>query len=242
MRFGITFTVLIGLIASMPGWAGEIYRLQADIDGDGRRETIQVLTLPAMQSWRSQAIVKVGGATYSTEFFSAESGVPDIELLSIDNKRAERQLLLETPEAGSCIYHLLSYIERRLVLLLRFESGPSCKAPRALGNGDVSVSTWQGFWWKEDTYRLSLDGTVLVKEEKSTYYVGVAGAAGKQFLLQGAECAASWVQPGAYLRVKLYDPNSDRYRLDTLGGGCGWVSSADLSALDPLVRELPWAG
>lgn len=238
----IVIALLVGLIAPGYGWAGEIYRLHVDMDGDGKPETVQVLTLPAPQDWRSRVIVKVGVATYSTEFFSIDSDLPDIQVVWIDRGRRQRQLLIDAPEAGTCTYHLLSFDGHRLISLLKFSSGPDCKAPQALGDGQVSVSTWQGFWSKEDRYRLSNDGKVLTQERSSTYAVGVAGAASRSFLLQGAECAASWVQPGTYVKVKLYEPDSDRYRLETIAGGCGWISSADMSGMGSPIRELPWAG
>lgn len=233
---------LIGIATSALCSAGELYRLRVDVDGDRKPEIIQISTLPAQKDWRSKVIVKIGSAKYSVEFFSAESDLPEIRVVSIDRKRAQRQLLLETPEAGSCIYHLLSYVEHKLVPLLRFDSGPDCKAPQSQGNGHVSVSSWQGFWAKEDSYRLSIDGKKLVDDQKSSYSVEVAGVMGKSFLLQGAECPARWIQPGIYVKVKLYDSENERYRLQTTDGGCGWISAVDLNTLDEVIKELPWAG
>lgn len=226
----------------MSSSAGELYRLRVDLDGDRRAEVIDVSTTPAKDAWRSRVRVKIGAAKYVAEYFSAESDLPDIRVVSIDRKQLQRQLLLETPEAGTCIYHLLSYVGKKLVPLLRFDSGPNCQPPQPQGNGHVSVSTWQGFWSKEDRYRLSADGKALVEESKVTYSVEVAGVAGKSLALQGAECPTRVVPPGTYVRVKLYDAKNDRYRLQTTDGSCGWIPASDLNTVDEIVKELPWAG
>lgn len=238
MQIRTAAIALIFFAASTPSRAGELSRLRANIDGDVQPETIKLTTAPAREEWRSRVEVMIGTARYAAEFFSAESDLPEIRLVAIDRKQARRQLLLTTPETASCVYHLLSYTGHKLEPLLKSES-QDCKAPQALGNGQVSVSTWQGFWEKEVRYRLSKDGTALAEERKSTFYVGVSGAAAKPFPLQGAECPKKSVRPGTYLRVTLYDAKADRYRVQTTDGSCGWIPAADMESL---VKELPWAG
>ncbi|QLI82515.1 hypothetical protein HZU75_13810 [Chitinibacter fontanus] len=242
MQIRTTVIALILSVAPISGLAGELYRLRVDIDGDGKQEAIQVATFPAREEWRSRVVVKIGSEKYSTEFFSAESDLPDIRVVSIDRQRPQRQLLLGTPEAGTCIYHLLAYAGHKLLPVLNFDSGPDCKAPQPLGNGRVSVSTWQGFWAKENRYRLNNEGTALVKEQAVTYDVGAAGVVGKTFSLQDAECPAKWIQPGAFVRVKLYDSVGERYRVEDTDGSCGWIPAADMNSIDSLIKELPWAG
>ncbi len=240
--FVLTVVGLVSVATMSPGAAHELYRLQIDLDGDRKPETVEIDTAPAQQDWRSRVIVKVGAAKYVAEFFSAEADVPDIRVISIDRKRAQRQLLLETPEPGTCIYHVLSYVGGELVQLLRFDSGPNCQAPQPLGNGQISVSTWQGFWTREVRYRLSVDSRFLVVEPVTMHRVEVAGVAAKPIPLQGAECPSRTVQPGTYVKVKLYDPKNDRYRLQTTDGSCGWIPAADLNTIDELIKDLPWAG
>ncbi len=240
MRGRAAVIMLIGIMAAAPSLAVEVHRLQVDLDGDGKPETVEISTQPGQEDWLSQAVVTVGAAQYSTDFFSADGDIPEIHVIPIDRKRPQRQLLLDTPEVASCVYHVLSYVEGKLIPLLRFDSGPGCQSPQALGNGLISVFSWQGFWTKEDRYRLSGDGTTLTQEPETTYAVNVPAAAGTSFLLQGAECPAKRIEPGVYLRVSLYDSKHDRYRFQTIDGGCGWISSADLNESGP-IRELPWA-
>ena len=240
MRSEAAVIILMGIMTAAPSLAVEVHRLQVDLDGDGKPEIIEISTLPGQEDWSSQAVVTIGTAQYVTEFFSADGDIPDISVIPIDRNRPQRQLLLHTPEVASCVYHVLSYVEGKLIPLLRFGSGPGCQSPQALGNGQISVFSWQGFWTKEDRYRLSNDGTSLTQDAKVTYTVDVPAAAGAAFLLQGAECPARQIEPGTYLRATLYDLKRDRYRFQTIDGGCGWLSSSDLSQSSP-IRELPWA-
>jgi hypothetical protein len=87
-----------------------------------------------------------------------------------------------------------------------------------------------------------VDGQSLVEESKVLYPVEVAGVAGKPLVLQGAECPSHVVPPGTYVKVKLYDSKSNRYRLQSADGGCGWMPAADLNTIDEILKELPWAG
>ena len=84
--------------------AGELYRLRVDLGGDRKDEVIGVSTTPAKDAWRSRVSVRIGTAKYVTEYFSAESDLPDIRVVSIDRKRPQRQLLLETPDHDSALH------------------------------------------------------------------------------------------------------------------------------------------
>lgn len=238
----IRWLALLGMASPAFCQAGELYRLNVNLDGGQRPASVRVVSEPAEQDWRSRIIVKVGEARYVAEYFSAEGDLPDIRVVAIDRSRAQRQLLLHTPEPGTCIFHLLGYVRGELSPLLRFDSGPGCRAPQPLGNGYVSVFTWEGFWTREDRYRLSGDGRALLPESVDIYRVEVAGIAARPIALEGAQCAAGTVKPGAYVKVKLYDARHERYQLQSAGGACGWVPAGELNSIDELVRDLPWAG
>jgi len=222
--------------------AGEFQRLQAALDGGAVPSQIEVLREPAEEDWRSRVIVRIGEARYVADYFSADADLPDIRVVAIDRSRPQRQLLLHTPEPGTCIFHLLGHVGDELVPLLRFDSGPGCRAPQPHGNGYVSVFTWEGFWAREDRYRLSEDGRALLPEPVEIHSVEVAGIAARPIVLEGAECAAAVVQPGAYVKVQLYDSRQQRYQLRSADGACGWVPASELNSIDELVRDLPWAG
>lgn len=242
MRDAIRWLVFLGMASPAFCQAGELYRLQVSLDAGQRPDSVRVVSAPAEEEWRSRIIVRIGEARYVAEYFSAEGDLPDIRVVAIDRGRTLRQLLLHTPEPGTCIFHLLGYVGTELVPLLRFDSGPGCRAPQPHGNGYVSVFTWEGFWTREDRYRLTEDGRALLPESVDIYPVEVAGIAARPIALQGAQCAAAVVQPGAHVKVQLYDARRERYQLQSADGACGWVPARDLNSIDEVVRDLPWAG
>jgi hypothetical protein len=241
-RPGLLLGMVVFLLAATPTLADELLRLRADLDGDGRPETLRIISAPAQQAWRSTALVKVGRARYAAKYFSEDGDIPEIRLIAIDRKRPQRQLLITTPEPGTCVYHVLSYVNGTLVCLLRFDSGPSCLSPRPLGNGLLGVMSWQGFWAKEDRFRLSADGKTLSAEPTTLYAIDIAGLAGKPLPLDGAECPTRTVPAGSYVKVKSYDAESKRYRIESANGACGWLPASELESDNELVKGLPWAG
>ncbi len=235
--------VFLGIAVISPfGFAEEIQRLQVDLNGDNKVDVISIEMAKTKDESRSRLTIRIGESIYSDDFFSADGDLPDVRVVAIDRKRYWRQLLVNTPEAGSCIFHVLAFSSQKLIRLLRYDSGPSCKAPIPLGNGQLSVSTWQGFWNREDRYRLSKDGESLVAEPAAVYSVLASGAAGNSLVLQGAECGKRTVPFGTFIRVRLFDAQKKRYRLEASDGACGWVPAKELDSMNGNVKELPWAG
>ena len=244
MRMNSSLALLgcIGILFTSLCQAGEFQRIHIDLVGDGKLETVTFSTAPTTKAWRKKLIVRIGTSEFLDDFFAADGDLPDVRVVAIDRKRPQRQLLVGTPEAASCIFHLLTYSKGKLIRLLRFDAGPDCQPPAPLGNGHVNVGIWQGFWSKTERYALSKDGDILTAEPKDEYDVGVSGFAGKALQLQGAECVPRTATPGVFIRVKKYDTKQNRYRLESADGGCGWIPAADLNTTDEKVMELPWAG
>jgi hypothetical protein len=242
IRHCVALVLALGAFVATGSRADEIQRMHADLAGDGKAETITISTTPATKAGRKKIVVRIGASEFSEEFFAADGDVPDARVVAVDRKRSQRQLLVGTPEAGSCIFHLLAYSGKRLIRLLRFDAGPDCRPPELIGNGHLTVAIWQGFWSRNDMYRLKDDGEHLVAEPRETYDVGVYGATGKWLLLQGAECGLRVVGPGTFIRLRLYDATLDRYRIESADGGCGWIPASSVNPLDESIKDLPWAG
>jgi len=232
--------ILLALAASAV--ASEIQRLNVDLSGDGVPDFVSISTSKAKEDWQKRLTVEIGKSKYSVAFFAADSDVPEIRVIAIDRKRRERQLLLGTPEAASCVFHLLSYTSKHLSLLLRVDSGPNCLPPTPLGNGKVSVSAWQGFWKREEIFHLTSDGRKLVREEQREYSVNASGSAGVGLVLQGATCPTRPVPTGTFVRVKVFEPITNRYLLESADGGCGWLPADDVKTPEEKLLNLPWAG
>jgi hypothetical protein len=221
--------------------AGEFLHLRVDLDGDGHEEVVSFALSRANEAWRGVLTVKVAGARYKTEYFSAEGDIPTVSVTKLDTSRPERQLLVKVIEPDSCIYHLLAYKATRLIELAKLDGGPACNEPKTWGNGKLELDTWQGFWNKPEMYRLSADGFALTPEPQDHYMVRVNGIAGVDLQLADAGCPSTVIPTGAFLLVEIFDDKRNRYRLKSLTGACGWIPEAEVNTIDK-IKELPWAG
>lgn len=233
--------VLLGLFISPAGWCKEIRPFSVDLDGDGKVETVTLSTTAADADGQSRYSIRVGSATYAGDYYAQDGGeILDLRAIAIDSKRSQRQLFLVIQEPGGCDYHLLAYSAQKLVRLLRFDGGAGCLAPQILGNGEVEVSTWQGFWSQKDRHRLSEDGASLRPQKESNFHdVGASGVAAKKLTLKGASCAERVVAPGVQIRVKQFDAQKSRYLLESVDGACGWVPA---KGMGEVIDGLRWAG
>lgn len=231
-------TFLLFCIA-MPCKAGELYRLNVDLDGDGKSEVIRIVSSVASEKFRSKFTVHIGNSTYGGEYFSEFKFLPDVRVVIIDFKRKERQLIINTPEVGWCNYHLLGFSEKKIIPLLKFESGSDCTPPDIMGNGKLSTATWEGFWFRKELYSLSSGAKALIPMPAATYAVGVNGSTAKSFVLQNGKCPPREVAPNSFLRITQFDPTQKSYLVESLDGGCGWIPA---EAISDHITELPWAG
>ncbi len=236
----------LAAIVSASAHAGDLETLRLDFDGDGRPDAVTLSTAPAAKDSRRLAVVRLGHSEYKADFFAAEGEIPTLNAIQIDRGNhahpvVRRQLLLMTPEAGSCIYHVLALESGHLAVLLRFDSGSDCRAPEPGGNGTISTYAWQGFWFREERYRLTGSGTSLVKQPQDAYVLNVAGAAAKPLLLEDAGCSVRDVPTGQYLRLESFDARGNRYLVKAAGGACGWLPASDIES-GQAVAELPKAG
>jgi hypothetical protein len=239
MRLRTVFhSQLAFLILAAPLAADEIMRLQVDLDGDGRAESVRLETRPTTEEGTLRAVVKVGNATYQTEFFNDGVEAPAIEAFRIDPERQGSELLLTTYDPCCCNYHLLAYRQGRL-LRLRSDQQHSCKRPETLGEGTLAIRFWDGFWVRADHYRLTPDGLGLTPVNR-IQWVNVGIAAGKDLVLESPECPARAVPEDQYVWIKEFDPATNRYRLESANGGCGWLPAAELDS--PKLKHIRWAG
>lgn len=231
-----TISLLLFILGAHICHADELYRVQVDLDGDGKAEVVHVSIAAGQENVRDEFSVQVGSSTYKGICFADSGSIPEFRVVSVDRARKERQLLIMAPESAWCNYHLLGFSGGELIPLVRFESGADCTAPGIHGNGTLSTSTWQGFWFREDLYRLAPEATALEHADESRFSLYASGAAAKAFVLAGDECPPLRIRPNAFLRLTRFDPAQARYRVESLDGGCGWISSDELVEH---VKELP---
>ena len=243
MRAFSLFSFLTCALLSPPALAdtGEFQRLRVDLEGDGRAVIVSLSTSPAQKDWRRVLTVAIPGTRYRTEYFSADGDLPSARVVILDRARHERQLLIETIEAGSCVYHLLAYKSKKLVSIFRFDS-TMCRAPEIWGNGKFGVPYWEGFWTKIDTYRIAKAGTAAAQEIQEQFLVGVAGIAGERLQLADAGCASNDIAAGTLLHVAMFNSQRAAYLLRAGAGTCGWIPESEVNTITNKILELPWAG
>ena len=184
---------------------------------------------------------KSGSSEFATEQFALDQELPTLTTLALDKKRKPLQLMLETVEAGSCVFHVLAYAHTRIVPLLSVDTGSDCKPPEARGSGVLAVPSWEGFWWKWTRYRLDAEGLALQPQLESSYPVQVRVTAGKPLKLGGAACPEQTVAAGSVVELERYDVRRHSYFARRGQAACGWLPAATLS--DPeAFTDVPWAG
>jgi hypothetical protein len=229
------FALSLCFIASFCA-AAEYERLIADIDGDKTPEVIVLSTSGAGDF--QDFTIRIGEAAYSDKFFAVDGVLPELRIISIDWNRPSRQLVVKTSEAASCNFHILSYTNHKLYLLLKFISDSDCVSPQPHGNGTIDVQFWEGFWWRIETYRLDPTGSKLTLVPKDIYSVDVTAVSKKDFILTKDRCRDTKVSAGGFLRVDKYDSRKHLYFLRASNSVCGWMSK---DTLNGNLDELPWA-
>ena len=216
--------------------AGEVARLKFDLDGDRQPEVIR-LSVDGDGDFR-QFSVSVRRSTYKGKYFAVEGDLPEVRSIKIDYRRPERQLLITAGQAASCDYHILAYSHGQLIPLLTSTSEGCEETPVSLGNGELEVQTWRGFWKQRDRFRLNQAGTKLTLEPATSYDVGVSAAANTDIVLDPDTCEARNIPRGAFVRIERYEPRQHRYLLMAPSGACGWL---DEERLDNALSEVPYA-
>ena len=216
--------------------AADYVQMTVDLDGDKKPEVVvaSITGSGVIQKFT----IRIGAANYTDEFFAEDGDLPELRIISINRKESQKQLLVTSIDAAGYSYHLLAYVDHKLIALLK-SSSVSPASPESIGNGNLTVSSWEGFWKRREIYHLEQGGTRLSLLPQKLYSVWVSGAAIKNVLLDPAECKEKNIQKGGYLRVEKYDPVQHRYFIKAYGGVCGWIQE---KKLNDKVVELPWAG
>jgi hypothetical protein len=222
--------------------ASELERLFVDLDKDGISEVVSIKSERAREAHRADLRVAVGNGTYKTEYFAADGDWPEVRVVQLNRESGLKGLLVTTYEAGWCVHHLLTYVDETLHLIMKHDAGSSCRSLSIYGDSRFLTSTWEGFWFRTEMFKVRLDGKGVEPVPINEHAVNVPGYAGTRFELRGGDCEVTVVLPGTFLTIAKFDSLRSRYLVETPEGACGWIPNSDLTSQSPEIRGLPWAG
>lgn len=232
-------TALVLGLSSLHSSAADYTQLDVDLDGDKRPETI-VASASVSDSGSEEYqkfSIRIGSETYTGRYYAVDGDLPTLTIIAIDQNRSSRQLLVKMQEPLSCEYHVLAYSAKKLIPLLQFQTDAGCNA-QPHGDGTLGVTTWEGFWKRDQNYRLNPAGTLLTLQPQEFYSVGISAIAGKDFALEKAQCQQTIIKQGSKILVEKYDIAHQRYLLISSTSTCGWLQEKNMH---DYIYGLPWA-
>jgi hypothetical protein len=214
--------------------------LSADIDGNGKPETISTLYSPASRMLN----VTIGGSTLLTKI-DATDAQPRLEVIHIHSDKKQRQVLV-TIDSGMDYndYFFFGFNKGKTTYLGTF-GGQNLKAS---GNGAVYAEDWLGFFQVKQKYGLSASTGKIVEIPQPFYYCGAEGTVQKstRLLLEPDKKSneVALLSPGTRVTLLLMKAKEKKigdnswFLVKSESGLVGWffVGSPDSDI------ELPWAG
>jgi hypothetical protein len=232
--------MLIPVISLFVMFAPQQATLSADIDGDGKPDTISTLYSPSNRTLN----VTIGGSTLLTTIQSTDVK-PELEVIQIHSDRKQRQVLVTLDSSMDYKdYYIFGFSKGKTVLLGSF-GGQNLKVS---GNGVVYAEDWLGFFQIKQKYGLSTTTGKLVEIPQPFYYCGAEGTIRKstKLLLEPNKKSneVAVLAAGAKVTLLLMKSKPEKigndawYLVKSEGGLVGWyfVGSSDGDI------DLPWAG
>jgi hypothetical protein len=218
--------LLLLLLPVLPVAAAPSQRLEEDLDGDGRKET---LTLEALAEGRYR--LSVGRASATLDTGGQETSM---EVLDVDTSDRFREVVVTWGDVDPI----------RRIRFYRFEDGALHVLgevgahAEVRGNGIVLEKTWQDFWSRTEKYVLDARARQLRRVPQELYAVGVDAQVRTSFPLlrsrTSREVVAN-VAPDTQVRIVAAEgeARSERerwYLVQTSTGLMGWARVETLRA------------
>lgn len=136
--------------------------VKRDLDGDGKEEEVYVdkVRFPEGIGF----VLHIGRKSQKTDFWATDFSVVDI-----DESDGYQEVVLHNPGPSNDDVSLFFWYNGQEIK----EMGKLARWPKILGNGEVKVADWMGFWAKTDTYLLNEETHLLEWVPKETYEVGI---------------------------------------------------------------------
>jgi len=209
--------------------------VEIDLNGDGEKDKISVFD-----------ICESGEFTLKVNHHSKKGKLNDqidgFTIIDLDKNDPQKEIALHTPGPSDDDEYLIFGFDGKSIQ----EIGRLSRWPTFLGNGEVLVGDWMGFWEKKDMFVLDKKSKKLKLLPQEFYFVGQKAKVKVGFPIYEKRKESKIVanlQPSETIIILLYDPSerdylSGWYLIKTSKGLLGW---ARLRAFSEKVEGLPWA-
>lgn len=230
--------------------------LQADLNGDGRPETIRIQARGEEANSENTPVsftLTVGGLSVSGKFETYIEKCLGFRLVRLDKDKPLRQILVVGFGVSDTFQSFLfEYNGKTLRQIGAFAESE----PEITGNGVVYTGFWMGFWKRTEKYARDPRTGVLTATPQPAYAVGVKAKVKTPFALRFDHSATAplvanaapdteielllcWNSPGMARDLSLEYMDRGWYLIRTAKGLVGW---ARLGTFREKVVSLPWAG
>lgn len=215
------------IVSGLEEYTGNNF-VEKDLNGDGEKENISVDKVRYPDDFGFAFRLSINGV----EKRIANFNVSDFSVVDLDEDDIYQEVVLHDPgpsndDVSSFFWYDGENIE---------EIGELARWPRILGNGEVRVSNWMGFWSITDTYILNEETHELELVPKETYGVGIETKARDTVRLYKEKSYDSEVVkeigPGEEVKIILAEGCGESYFCEWFqleaAGKKGWAKQADI--------------
>jgi uncharacterized protein YgiM (DUF1202 family) len=197
--------------------------LSADLNGDGRRETIRIASASSAADEPGYRL-SVGRHSIGGKL----EGMNRPHVYTVDINRADRykEIVVQRDDLGLNFESHVYWFDGRRLRLMGTISGVEAVFK---GDGTVSEQNWRGFWHSTDTFRLTRTRK-LAKTPRRFYPVNKAATASQNLPLHsrpGHKRVTATLKPGAKLAVVKSDLKG-WYLVRASGGTQGWAAQREI--------------
>jgi hypothetical protein len=215
--------VVVGVLVALPrGRAAEsnaapefVMSAAADLNGDGKAERIALT--PAGPS-SSKFTLRAGRAKIAGDL--REDPIDGLQIVDVDTHDRYREVAVHSPgPSDDDVWALYWYDGKAL-----HHMGTVSRWPTFVGNGDVVVKCWDGWWEPTELYRLVPKTHRLKLVPQEFHYVGTPGTARAAFVLytdRSKKTVLVTVPEGR--KVTLLVSAGEWYLVQSPSGLVGWM-------------------
>jgi hypothetical protein len=239
VRRHLSAVLLVALVsAPFTGAATEsVKSVRADLNGDGRMETI------SLRSDDGKFTLRVDGASVSGESRLSDAVVDDLAVVDVDTADRYKEISVHVWGPSDASEYFLYWYDGRAIKKVGMITGGVVLR----GNGIALADYWMGFWTRREKYALDPKSRRWKLVPQELYYVGVEAEAKGTFPLYrtraGAQVVAS-VAPKSKCTILLSERRGEDdspgpwYLIRSATGIVGWAREGTLMEN----MQLPLAG